>query len=38
VTAHQTLVYVDLAERRACPVPEDYKTAVLDLEGDDVER
>jgi acyl-CoA thioester hydrolase len=25
VTAHQTHVYVDLAERRAIPVPEDYK-------------
>jgi acyl-CoA thioester hydrolase len=37
VTAHQTLVYVDLAEHRACPVPEQYKTAVLELEGDDVE-
>lgn len=25
VTAHQTLVYVDLAERKALPVPDDYK-------------
>ena len=25
VTAHQTLVYVDLAERRAVPIPDDYK-------------
>jgi acyl-CoA thioesterase FadM len=25
VTAHQTLVYVDLAERVALPVPDDYK-------------
>jgi acyl-CoA thioester hydrolase len=38
VTAHQTLVYVDLAERRACPVPEEYRAAVIELEGDDVER
>jgi acyl-CoA thioester hydrolase len=25
VTAHQTLVYVDLAERVALPIPDDYK-------------
>ncbi|MDE3026246.1 MAG: acyl-CoA thioesterase [Acidobacteriota bacterium] len=25
VTAHQTLVYVDLAARRAMPIPDDYK-------------
>jgi acyl-CoA thioester hydrolase len=28
VTAHQTLVYVDLAERRAIPIPDDYKARV----------
>jgi acyl-CoA thioester hydrolase len=28
VTAHQTLVYVDLAERKALPIPEDYKAAL----------
>jgi acyl-CoA thioester hydrolase len=38
VTAHQTLVYVDLVERRASPVPEEYKTIVIDFEGDDVEH
>ncbi len=38
VTAHQTLVYVDLAERRARPVPEEYRAAVIELEGADVER
>jgi acyl-CoA thioester hydrolase len=38
VTAHQTLVYVDLAERRACPVPDEYRAIVIELEGDDVER
>jgi acyl-CoA thioester hydrolase len=38
VTAHQTLVYVDLAERRALPVPNDYRAAVVELEGDDVEH
>ena len=25
VTAHQTLVYVDLAAREALPIPDDYK-------------
>jgi acyl-CoA thioester hydrolase len=38
VTAHQTLVYVDFPERRACPVPDDYKDTVIAFEGDDVER
>jgi acyl-CoA thioester hydrolase len=38
VTAHQTLVYVDLAERKACPVPEDFSEQVLGLEGDDAEH
>jgi acyl-CoA thioester hydrolase len=37
VTAHQTLVYVDLAERKACPVPAAYRERVLSFEGDDVE-
>ena len=36
VTAHQTLVYVDLAERKACPVPDDFREPVLTFEGDDV--
>lgn len=38
VTAHQTLVYIDLAERRAAPVPEAYRTTITSLEGDDVEH
>ena len=38
VTAHQTLVFVDLAERRAHPVPADYRDAVFAFEGDDVQR
>jgi len=38
VTAHQTLVYVDLDERKALPVPEDYRTKVTELEGADVEH
>ena len=38
VTAHQTLVYVDLRERRACEVPAAFRDPVLAFEGDDVER
>ena len=38
VTAHQTLVYVDLAERKACPVPDDFREKVLAFEGDRAER
>ena len=38
VTAHQTLVYVDLAERRAHEVPAAFRDPVLAFEGDDVER
>ncbi|HWX09132.1 MAG TPA: thioesterase family protein [Gaiellaceae bacterium] len=37
VTAHQTMVYVDLAERKACPVPDDFREKVLALEGADVD-
>ncbi len=37
VTAHQTLVYVDLAERKACPVPDGFREPVLAFEGDDVD-
>jgi acyl-CoA thioester hydrolase len=38
VTAHQTLVYVDLAERMAIPVPDDYRARVVAFEGADVEH
>ena len=38
VTAHQTLVYVDLEERTALPVPDDYRAKVVELESDDVEH
>jgi acyl-CoA thioester hydrolase len=38
VTAHQTMVYIDLADRSKRPVPEDYKRKILAFEGDDVER
>jgi acyl-CoA thioester hydrolase len=37
VTARQALVLVDLEERRAAPIPEAYKQAVLAFEGDDCE-
>jgi acyl-CoA thioester hydrolase len=37
VTAHQTLVFVDLAERKACPVPDSFRDPVLAFEGDDVD-
>ena len=38
VEARQTAVYVDLAERRARPVPEPYRQAIIAFEGGDVER
>jgi acyl-CoA thioester hydrolase len=38
VTAHQTLVYVDLAERHKHPIPDPYRKKIADFEGDDVER
>ena len=34
VTAHQTLVYIDLATRAAAAVPDAYRTAIVKLEGD----
>jgi acyl-CoA thioester hydrolase len=37
VTARQTLVLVDLEERRAAPIPNSYKQAVRAFEGDDCE-
>jgi acyl-CoA thioester hydrolase len=36
VTAHQTLVYI-LVERKAAEVPRDYRAAVREFEGDDVD-
>ena len=33
VTARQTLVLVDLAERRACAIPAEYKDAIRAIEG-----
>jgi acyl-CoA thioester hydrolase len=37
VTAHQTLVHIHLVERTAIPVPDEYRTAIRDFEGDDVD-
>ncbi len=37
VSAQQTLVYVDRAERKACPIPDDYRDVIAAFEGADVE-
>jgi acyl-CoA thioester hydrolase len=37
VTAHQTLVLVDLAERRSAPIPDWYRERILAFEGADCE-
>jgi acyl-CoA thioester hydrolase len=37
VTAEQTLVLVDLDERKACPIPEWYREKIGDFEGGDLE-
>jgi acyl-CoA thioester hydrolase len=37
VTAQQTLVLVDLEERRACAIPDSFKERIRAFEGDDVE-
>jgi acyl-CoA thioester hydrolase len=37
VTAQQTLVLVDMEERKAQPVPDRWKQLVIAFEGDDVE-
>jgi acyl-CoA thioester hydrolase len=38
VTAHQTLVHIDLNERKASHVPDAYRQTIASLEGDDVEH
>jgi acyl-CoA thioester hydrolase len=38
VTANQTLVLVDLEERKACPIPESFKAPIRDFEGADLEQ
>jgi acyl-CoA thioester hydrolase len=37
VTAHQTLVYVDPGDRKARPVPDEFRETVAAFEGDDVD-
>lgn len=37
VTAHQTMVYVDLAERKAHSVPDAFREPVVAFEGADVD-
>jgi acyl-CoA thioester hydrolase len=37
VTAQQTLVLVDLDERRACPIPDSFRERIREFEGEDVE-
>jgi acyl-CoA thioester hydrolase len=34
VTATQTLVLVDLEERKACPIPDTYRNAIREFEGE----
>jgi acyl-CoA thioesterase FadM len=38
VTARQTLVLVDLDERRPCSVPDRYRDQIGAFEGEDLER
>jgi acyl-CoA thioesterase FadM len=38
VTASQTLVLVDLDERKACPIPDWYREKVGAFEGRDLEQ
>jgi acyl-CoA thioester hydrolase len=37
VTANQTLVMVDLAERKACPIPDEFRERIRAFEEDDLE-
>jgi acyl-CoA thioester hydrolase len=37
VTARQTLVLVDLDERKAAPIPDEYRECIRALEGSDLE-
>jgi acyl-CoA thioester hydrolase len=37
VTAHQTAVYVDLADRKKCPLPPEFRETIVAFEGEDVE-
>jgi acyl-CoA thioester hydrolase len=37
VTASQTLVLVDLEERKACPIPDEFREKIRSFEGDDLD-
>ena len=37
VTATQTLVLVDLEQRRPAEIPEEYRTLIRSFEGEDLE-
>jgi acyl-CoA thioester hydrolase len=37
VTAHQTLVLVDLDERKPCAIPDSYKQVIREFEGADLD-
>ena len=37
VTATQTAVFVDLSERKPCPVPDWWRTRIMSFEGPDLE-
>jgi acyl-CoA thioester hydrolase len=37
VTATQTLVLVDLDERKACPIPDEFREKIRDFEGGDLD-
>ena len=38
VTAHQTVVLVDLEARKPCPIPDAYRSAIRAFEGKDLEE
>ena len=38
VTAEQVLVLVDLEERKACAIPDEFREAIYAFEGDDVSQ
>ena len=37
VTATQTVVLVDLEERKACPIPDEFRETIRGFEGDDLD-
>ncbi len=38
VTATQTLVLVDLEQRRACEIPDEYRSLIRSFEGEDLQE